>query len=59
MGLIIYIILSIIWAIYATYKTSKMGILGKLTSNLIKTFVVNLILFPFCLTYALYYKNFK
>ncbi len=56
--IITYIIIATIWAFYSVYKTSKMGNLGKLTSNQIKTFLINLILFPYCLFYAIMYKKF-
>jgi len=56
--LITYIIIAIIWASYATYRTRKLGYLGKLISNQIKTFLINLILFPYCLFYAIKHKAF-
>jgi len=52
-----YLTISILWTFYATYKTYKLGYLGKLISNQIKTFIINLILFPYCLFYAI--KNNK
>ena len=56
--IITYIIIATAWASYATYKTSNMGNLGKLISNQIQTFLINLVLFPYCLFYAIRYKKF-
>jgi len=51
-------ILATLWAIYATYKTIKMCYLGKFFINQIKTFVVNFLLFPYCLYYDIKFKKF-
>lgn len=52
-----YMLVAVIWACYATYKTSRMGGLGKLRSNLIKTFFVNFICCPYCVYYAIKHKK--
>ena len=56
--IIIYIVLAIIWAIYCSYRTSKFGKLGKLPSNLLLSFFMNFIIFPFSLGYAIWHKKF-
>lgn len=57
--IIIYFYLAIIWGIYCSYRTSKMDNLGKLFSNQIKCFILNLIVFPFSIYYAIKNKKFK
>ena len=52
-----YCIFAFTWAIFAVFQVREMGLLGKLWINMIKTFLVNLILFPYCLYCAL--KNGK
>lgn len=55
--IIIYIVLAIIWAIYCSYRTSQFGKLGKLKSNLLLSFVLNFIIFPYSLYYAIKHKK--
>ena len=55
--LIIYLVLSFIWSIYSVYRTRQMGYLGKLISNQIQVFILNFVLFPYCLYYAIKHKK--
>lgn len=52
-----YCIFAFAWAIFSVFQVRQMGLIGKLWINMIKTFIVNLLLFPYCLYYAL--KNEK
>ena len=56
--IIIYLILAIIWAIYCSHRTYKMGRLGKKSYNIISTFILNLLLFPYSIYYAISNKKF-
>jgi hypothetical protein len=53
----LYTIFAIIWALYAVYKVSQMGHLGKQFRNKLITFIVNLILFPYTLFYSIVNKK--
>lgn len=56
-ALIIYSILALCWAIFAVYKTRQFGTLGKLFSNQLQSFFLNLIIFPYAFYYAIKHKK--
>lgn len=56
-ALIIYSILALCWAIFAVYKTRQFGQLGKLLSNQLESFFLNLIIFPYALYYSIKHKK--
>jgi hypothetical protein len=57
--LYIYLTICTIWSLYAVYKTRSFGTLGKLVSNQIQSFIINFLLCPYCIYYAVKYKKFN
>jgi len=55
--IIAYLILALLWAIYCSFRTSKMGRLGRNFINLFITFITNFLIFPYSVYYSI--KNKK
>ena len=53
----VYAALAFCWAGFSVYKIRQFGYLGKLLSNQISVFFLNLIVFPYAFYYAIKHKK--